>query len=239
MSETVQYWYVSRNGQQHGPMTRSQIDVLNKNGQLLPDDYLWAEELGDWKLAKDVFGSMQTRPRPPAAPPSAPSSDDIPAPTRVRERDHILKNITDVLLNPRGRLRRMQFWLALFGMLIFGYGLNKIAGELGSAVDFVLWLYLSVTIYGKRLHDLGRSAWMLAWPYGLSAICLVGAGAMVALSNPYSTNVMVIVGFAIAGPVLVWMLTTLIVGIPRGRPGDNRFGPDPLETLVIATSPGR
>jgi hypothetical protein len=64
-------WYVSRDGQQTGPMSRDDLQRLYAQGTVVGDDYLWSPELGDWKLASDVLPPPPPR-KPPAPPRAAP-----------------------------------------------------------------------------------------------------------------------------------------------------------------------
>jgi hypothetical protein len=58
-------WYVSRDGEQAGPMPRADLQRLYAQGKLAPDDYVWSAELGDWKLASEVLQRPPARMPPP------------------------------------------------------------------------------------------------------------------------------------------------------------------------------
>jgi len=66
---------------------------------------------------------------------------------------------------PRGRLTRSGFWLRHLTLVPIGLWLVIAAAEtLGSPYDLpfvVAFVLLLVSIWGRRLHDRGRSAWWL------------------------------------------------------------------------------
>jgi GYF domain 2 len=59
-------WYIAREGQQHGPLTDTEMRLFVKGGHLKPTDLVWNPEMTDWQSAATVF------PPPPAAPPTPP-----------------------------------------------------------------------------------------------------------------------------------------------------------------------
>jgi hypothetical protein len=68
---TNDVWYVSRNGQQIGPMSRAEMDEFHSTKKLAPTDLVWTASLGEWKSASSVFGfaaGMVPPPSPPAVP---------------------------------------------------------------------------------------------------------------------------------------------------------------------------
>lgn len=75
-----------------------------------------------------------------------------------------------MLLSPAGRMGRKDFWIAMmiFAALVilFNFGLQRLGTE--STLAFLislpfpfLVLHMAYCIYGKRLHDMGRSFWPL------------------------------------------------------------------------------
>lgn len=74
-----------------------------------------------------------------------------------------------LLLSPAGRIGRQHFWIgmAVFAVLVvvFNWGLKQMGGStwafLMSLPFPFLVLHMAYSIYGKRLHDMGRSFWPL------------------------------------------------------------------------------
>ncbi len=74
-----------------------------------------------------------------------------------------------IFLTPSGRQNRRDFWIGYFGVSVFIWAVNSYlksypALELSFWVALVfpfLVLYMTYCVYGKRLHDMGRSYWPL------------------------------------------------------------------------------
>jgi uncharacterized membrane protein YhaH (DUF805 family) len=141
-----------------------------------------------------------------------------------------------VLTSFRGRLRRRDFWIGLFLLLliqlalVFGFaGLMRPTGAtpleqvtVWLALGVLLWV--SAALIVKGLHDRGKSA--LWYPlFGLApAVCYQ-------LGVVYSSNISnvlspaQIVFWLLAGALWVW--ATIELGFMPGTKGPNRYGPDP------------
>lgn len=48
-------WYLARNGQQHGPLSETELDKFIELGHLQPTDLLWRAGFDDWRGAAEVF----------------------------------------------------------------------------------------------------------------------------------------------------------------------------------------
>jgi len=74
-----------------------------------------------------------------------------------------------LLLSPAGRIGRQHFWIgmAVFTVLVvvFNWGLKQLGGSTWAFLISLpfpfLVLHMAYSIYGKRLHDMGRSFWPL------------------------------------------------------------------------------
>jgi len=74
-----------------------------------------------------------------------------------------------LFLSPAGRMGRRDFWIGFIGFAVFTtlaqMGLNRIASTLTgfflSLIFIVMFFQMLYSIYGKRLHDAGRSFWPL------------------------------------------------------------------------------
>ncbi len=74
-----------------------------------------------------------------------------------------------LLLSPAGRIGRQEFWrgMAVFTVLVvlFNFGLKQLGNSVWAFLISLpfpfLALHMAYSIYGKRLHDMGRSFWPL------------------------------------------------------------------------------
>lgn len=48
-------WYLSRDGEQIGPLTDREVSLFAEGGNFRPGDLLWTAGLGGWKPAENVF----------------------------------------------------------------------------------------------------------------------------------------------------------------------------------------
>lgn len=138
-----------------------------------------------------------------------------------------------------GRIRRSHFWVGWLVIL----GVSVVLGwipVLGSLIAIaLLWPYLAISV--KRLHDMGRSGWLVLAPFGISIICMVvgfgimGAGIFAAASSSGYNDAAGLGVLAAMGPaLLLFSISALVglafllwVGLSESQPGENRFGSNP------------
>ena len=74
-------------------------------------------------------------------------------------------NLQAALLNPNGRIGPQTFWRGLIALIVLGIIIQFIQvyspSVIGMIVGFLglTLIYPYVVLFGKRLHDSGRSAW--------------------------------------------------------------------------------
>jgi uncharacterized membrane protein YhaH (DUF805 family) len=142
-----------------------------------------------------------------------------------------LGSIANLLFGYDGRIGRLLYWLGLMAAWAVPALLATIAdhvvagtGDIGRYVAFIiivgtlLWMHSAVTV--KRLHDHDKSA---AWYflYGLAPPSLFAAAI-----NLYSDGLFILawILFALSIAGLLWVMVEL--GLVRGTPGPNRYGPE-------------
>ena len=142
-----------------------------------------------------------------------------------------------LLFSFEGRTRRSHFWI---GWLIC-LGIGVVAGWI-PLIGFVIsigliWPNLAITV--KRLHDMGMSGWIAAVPFVANIIgCImmfVSVGASVFMNAAALENEDPAAIFALLGPMfgimgilfLVNIGFLLWVGLSEGKPGSNKYGPNP------------
>lgn len=57
----VSNWFLSRDGQQHGPLTDRELSLFAESGNFKHGDLLWTEGLDAWKPADAIFGPASSR----------------------------------------------------------------------------------------------------------------------------------------------------------------------------------
>lgn len=151
-----------------------------------------------------------------------------------------------LFLTAEGRIGRRDFWIGI--AIIFGIAV--VAGwipVLGQIIALVL-IVPSVCLQAKRLHDMGKTAWLMLVPMGVGMVCGAIAGAMggMAMLGIGAGGEAAVAGAAMAGigAFLVLLLAVVVsfgfllwVGLSSGDPGENRFGPPPVSLTGGTASP--
>jgi uncharacterized membrane protein YhaH (DUF805 family) len=152
-----------------------------------------------------------------------------------------------LFLSPRGRINRRDFWIGfaiLFAANIV-VGVIPFIGQLAG----ILLMWPQICVHSKRLHDMGRTAWLQVIPAILTvvftALALVAGGrafmnwtAVKHSDGPGS----LIVGMIGAALIVIGIASlfgfsfVLWIGLSKGEPGANRFGPPPV-SLTGSTPP--
>lgn len=137
--------------------------------------------------------------------------------------------VTALLLSPKGRISRSQFWLGMLGVAaMFGCGIAVafwtpfVYGSLPFILLAVVAIYM---IAIKRLHDRNKSGW---WTVAF----LWAPGVLDRFSDKVVEEsaiwwILVLTGSALT----LWGLVEL--GFRRGTDGENEYGPDPLKTHEV------
>jgi uncharacterized membrane protein YhaH (DUF805 family) len=147
-----------------------------------------------------------------------------------------------LFLTPEGRIGQRDFWIGF--AIIFGAGLVLgMIPILGQLIGLLLiWPYIAV--YAKRLHDFGKSGWLLMIPFGISCVAIVmavmsggaaiiGAGALGSQGDDAAAASAALAGMGVAFgflglAFLVGLAFLLWVGLSKGDPAANRYGPPPV-----------
>ena len=147
-----------------------------------------------------------------------------------------------------GRIRRQDFWvgwlIVLAASVVLGF--IPILGQLFHIFAF----YVGVCLYSKRLHDMGRSAFLQLAPIAVTLLCFIigialfgasllsaaaalataslGAGALAFLFGGMGGLLMIM---SVAGLINIAFL--IWIGVTPGQAGANAYGPDPLSGDMI------
>ena len=160
-------------------------------------------------------------------------------------------NLGNVLFSTNGRIGQQDYWI---GILII-IGGNIVAGVL-PLIGFILWfvlVWMGIAVYGKRLHDAGRSAWLHVIPWAITILSFiiglamviaggVSAGLMSDGGDLSPEQVAALIGGGGGGLAvmslsgLVWLAYTIWVGVMKGDAGANAHGPAPVVQGAAAGS---
>jgi uncharacterized membrane protein YhaH (DUF805 family) len=149
-----------------------------------------------------------------------------------------------LFLKVDGRIGRKDYWI--------GVGILFVAGLVLGNVPIIkmLWpfasIYFAVCIYGKRLHDIGQSAWMVLLPFGIlivaTAVAIVLGGAAVlgaASTDSSAAGIGALAGLGVASLIMFagalaslgWVIW---LGTRETQAEENQFGPPRAVPLVTA-----
>lgn len=158
-------------------------------------------------------------------------------------------NIGQVLFNPNGRIGQQEYWIGIL-IIIAGNIVGGFIPFLGFIISLGL-IYVGVCVYGKRLHDAGKSAWLHALPWAVSIVLSVlgfvfagGAVMSAMMAGDGQMNPMAAIAaggtFALFMSLsfLVWIVYTIWVGVLKSDPGANQYGAAPgTQVSGTATPP--
>ena len=151
-----------------------------------------------------------------------------------------------LFLSADGRIGRQEYWVGF--LLILGASVVlKFIPFLGPLLSLAL-IYPQVCVGSKRLHDMGRSGFLMLIPYGVVVVGFVLAavfGGMAALSGAFNSTSGAAAGLAGLGAAvgllalscLVSLAFIVWVGVSPSQPGENRYGPEPLATPAPVPPP--
>lgn len=138
-----------------------------------------------------------------------------------------------LFLDAKGRIGQKDYWIGIGILFAAGIVLGWVP-LIGTIVS-IASIYFGVCVSSKRLHDMGRSGWLAAIPYGVTALAVVLSaatmfGGIMSAANGSDFGALAGMGAATS----VWGLAFLVnigfliwLGVTAGQPGDNAYGPSP------------
>ena len=138
-----------------------------------------------------------------------------------------------LFLEANGRIGQKDYWIGI--IILFAAGVVLSWVPLIGQVVTLASIYFGVCVSSKRLHDMGKSGWLAAIPYGITTVAVVlSAMAFVGgiVSTSYGNDYAMLAG--IGGIAGLWGLVFIVnlgfliwLGVTAGQPGDNAYGPPP------------
>jgi uncharacterized membrane protein YhaH (DUF805 family) len=147
-----------------------------------------------------------------------------------------------LFLDANGRIGQKDFWIGWLVLFVAGFilGLIPVIGFLIAIAN----IYFSICLHAKRLHDMGKTAWLMLIPFGASVVGMaiafaVGGAAMFAGAMGDDATAAAGAAGGMIAAILVFLVIFVVnigfllwVGLTKGDPMDNRFGPPRTQPLV-------
>jgi uncharacterized membrane protein YhaH (DUF805 family) len=141
-----------------------------------------------------------------------------------------------LFLSTRGRIRRREFWIG-FAIVMAASILCNLIAVVGPFLGLAT-IWPMVALHAKRLHDMGRSAWLLLAPAAVSLATM----AVTFLARPAGVQAPGVITPALATAaqgmglgltvvafcLLIEVAFLLWVGLTPGQADDNRYGAPPV-----------
>ncbi|RKR03149.1 DUF805 domain-containing protein [Maricaulis maris] len=153
-----------------------------------------------------------------------------------------------LLLNPNGRIAARDYWIGV-AIIIGGNILADIIPILGGLIWLGL-IWVGLCVYGKRLHDTGRSAaihalpWLVSFALAIVAVMMVGGAILSAVLSGGDIGPAMFLsaggGLLTLGGLgtLIWAGYTVWLGMAPGQGGDNLYGAAPaIESGPVTVDP--
>lgn len=148
--------------------------------------------------------------------------------------DWYKKVVFENYANFNGRARRSEYWYFTLFNVIFSLITTAIDKMLNLDIGLNTVYSLAVFIPGlavsfRRLHDIGKSGWLLVIIYLaiiIAAFVMVGASltALAGGASPESFGVGMIIALVVVLGLAIWLL---VMFCTNGDIGENKYGPDP------------
>lgn len=138
-----------------------------------------------------------------------------------------------LFLEASGRIGQKDYWIGIAILFVANLVLSWLP-FIGLLVSLA-GIYFGICVSSKRLHDMGKSGWLAAVPYGVTALAVVLSamtliGGMASASSGNDMGALAGMGMATS----FWGLAFLInlgfliwLGVTKGDTGDNAYGPPP------------
>jgi uncharacterized membrane protein YhaH (DUF805 family) len=134
------------------------------------------------------------------------------------------------------RSGRTEYWLSTAGLIVVGFLLDYLVPGKATAAPLFAW----ILIWSWRLHDFGKSGWFNLIPIGSMILVTAIAIAFMFSDKEFSDALGVMLGKSDAEVTArgVWLALAFLIallgtqlaymvwlGVKRGDPGENEFGP--------------
>lgn len=135
------------------------------------------------------------------------------------------RKFASLLLSPKGRISRADFWSG--GALALGFQFAVInAAEVVGHILALVFIWCWICVYAKRLHDLGLSGWVQLPAHVFSVSQLITAMYPLAYGPDEIDNIENIgpIAWLVVSGVLISLAYVLWLGFAKGQTAENRYG---------------
>jgi uncharacterized membrane protein YhaH (DUF805 family) len=140
-------------------------------------------------------------------------------------------NLVGLMLNPTGRIGRRDYWVGVAIITAIIVWVNWSEVRFGAVLGCST-IYLGICVHGKRLHDIGSSAWGILVPVAFFPLIVIVTILSGGLANPASESPRApdtpLASFVDALPLLITFILpawVIWLGSRKSQPGDNKYGP--------------
>ncbi|WP_296817799.1 DUF805 domain-containing protein [Brevundimonas sp.] len=150
-----------------------------------------------------------------------------------------------LFLDANGRIGKKDFWIGFLILFVAGIILNfvPVIGQIAA----ILLIYPWICLYSKRLHDFGKSGWLVIVPVvamivaTIGSIMTMGAAAFGAASSTTDYGAASAMMGGLGGMALLNVVALLVclafllwVGLSKGDEGTNQYGSPRVPPLTGA-----
>lgn len=147
-----------------------------------------------------------------------------------------------LFLDAKGRIGQSDFWIGFAILFVAGIvlGMIPVIKQFAGLILLFPW----ICVYSKRLHDFGKTGWLVLVPIGVVFVAIIIAimtGGMAMLAGGANNAAGAMAGLGTMGLVMIVALLICLafllwVGLTKGDPGDNQYGPPPRKLIGGDTS---
>jgi hypothetical protein len=155
-------WYYAEAGQQHGPISKEDLQSKLGAGTLTPDALVWTEGMPEWKPANSISGLWDAIPRqaPPLPAPGSPPASVSPYAPPAASLSDVDWNAQSTFLPEGPQIRPwVRYWARTLDFLIFclvvGVAAAIVTPELLESTNDTL-----LTVVLLAVYNLYEPAWL-------------------------------------------------------------------------------
>lgn len=155
-------WYYAEAGQQHGPISKEDLQSKLGSGTLPPDALVWTEGMPEWKPANSIsglWGAIPQQTPPPPPPSSSPVSVSPYAPPAAAPVSDADWNVQSNYIPEGSQIRPwVRYWARTFDFLMFSLVIAVAAAFV--APDFLETNEKLLTVILLAAYNLYEPAWL-------------------------------------------------------------------------------